>query len=70
MNKNNLHTFLNENIEENLINKIKLQIKIELNKIVHWEIYNGSKEKENHIKKIVTAQLFKEYNKIKINKNE
>lgn len=44
-----------------VIDKIKLQTKVELDRIVHWEITNWSEDKENYIKRIITEELFHEY---------
>jgi len=46
-----------------LIDKIKLQTKTELDRIVHWEVTDWSEDKESYIKKIISEELFHEYNK-------
>ena len=46
-----------------LIDKIKLQTKVELDRIVHWEVTDWSEDKEKYIKRIISEELFHEYNK-------
>jgi len=47
-----------------LIDKIKLQTKVELDRIVHWEVTDWSEDKENYIKRIISEELFHEYRNI------
>lgn len=46
-----------------LIDKIKTQTKVELDRIVHWEVTNWSEDKEKYIKRIISEELFHEYSK-------
>tara|TARA_R110002020_G_scaffold440540_2_gene651182 strand:- start:1605 stop:1781 length:177 start_codon:yes stop_codon:yes gene_type:complete len=46
-----------------LIDKIKLQTKVELDRIVHWEVTDWSEDKEKYIKRIISEELFHEYSK-------
>ena len=47
-----------------LIDKIKLQTKVELDRIVHWEVTDWSEDKENYIKRIISEELFHKYRNI------
>jgi len=46
-----------------IIDKVKEQLTKELDRIVHWELTDWSEDKENYIKRIISEELFHEYNK-------